>query len=69
LSSIDSVIARVDAMQTVAHGNGLRRVSEIEDVRSIDGETDERTIEGVLWALAIMVPIYAVIAWILLSYL
>jgi len=56
-------------MQTVAHGNGLRRVSEIEDVRSIDGETDERTIEGVLWALAIMVPIYAVIAWILLSYL
>jgi hypothetical protein len=35
----------------------------------LTGKTDERTIEGVLWALAIMVPIYAVIAWILVSYL
>ena len=69
MSSIDSETVRVDAMQTVAHGNGLRRVSEIEDVRPVDWETDERTIEGVLWALAIMVPIYAVIAWILVSYL
>jgi hypothetical protein len=52
-------------MQTVAHEDGLRHVSEIEDARSIDWETNERTIEGVLWALAIMAPIYVVIMWIL----
>ncbi|HEY2815673.1 MAG TPA: hypothetical protein VGK44_00925 [Casimicrobiaceae bacterium] len=54
---------RGDAMQTVAHGDGLRRVPEIEDARSINWETNERTIEGVLWALAIMAPVYVVIAW------
>ena len=51
-------------MQTVAQRDELRGV---EYASLIDRETDSGTIEGVLWSLAIMMPIYAGIAWFLIS--
>ena len=56
-------------MQTAAHEGELRRIQEvIEEAGSLDRDTDGGTIKGVLWALAIMGPIYAVILWVLMSY-
>jgi hypothetical protein len=55
-------------MQAIAHENELQRISEIKIVQSIDlEETDGGIIKGLLWALAIMVPIYVGIYWTLTS--
>ena len=61
--------AQGEAMQTVAHKGEFRRIREvIEEAGSFDRENDGGTIKGILWALAIVVPIYAVILWVLMSY-
>jgi hypothetical protein len=52
-------------MQTIAPRDELQ---EVEYPRPTGGETDGETIKGILSALAIMVPIYAVIAWVVMSY-
>ena len=52
-------------MQTIAHRNESRYVSE-DFARSIDVHEEGGTIQGVLWALAIMAPFYVVVYWILM---
>ena len=54
-------------MQTIARRDRSRG-SETEEARSMGVETDGGTIEGILWALVILVPIYTAIIWILMSY-
>ena len=52
-------------MQTIAPKDELQ---EVDYSGPIGREIDAGTIKGILSALAIMVPIYAVIAWALMSY-
>ena len=54
-------------MRTVVHEGESPCVQEaIEDAGSIDHEADGGIIKGILWALAIVVPIYAVLLWALM---
>ena len=54
-------------METIAQKDDLDRSPDLQYAGTIVTETDRGPIKGILWGVAIMAPIYAVIVWALVS--